>query len=214
MELVEKVRNEILSMALTDCRIREQDLTSKFKVSRTLIRDILKQLQVEKLIDRTRNKGITLHRFSLKEIADIYDLRAVLEGFAGRLVTEKITKDQLFELRRLADAYSRNENLEASAELRSELDDKFHRMIVDIADNTHLEDIMNQFSILKQAFSLYLNVEKPAKGIQHTPYSHNKIVEAIEAGDGDMAEQLLRKHSVWAKQQLMTRFTGVSAEVI
>ena len=98
MELVDKVRNEILSMSRTDCRIREQDLAVKFEVSRTSIRDALKQLQVEKLIDRKRNKGITLHRFSLKEIADIYDLRAVLEGFAGHLVTEKISKTQLIEL--------------------------------------------------------------------------------------------------------------------
>ena len=212
--LVDKIRNEILALSLEDCQIREQDLVEKFKVSRTSVRDVLKQLQVEKLIDRTRKKGITLHRFSLKEISDIYDLRAVLEGFAGRLVTEKITKPMLIELRELADRYCENENLDASAELRSELDDKFHRMIVDIADNDHLKDIMNQFSILKQAFSLYSQKELPLKNISHTPYSHSKIVDAIEKGDGDLAEQLLRKHSLWAKQHLLTRYTGAKIEDI
>jgi DNA-binding GntR family transcriptional regulator len=210
--LVDKIRNEILTLAVSDCRIREQDLAKKFEVSRTSVRDVLKQLQVEKLIDRTRNKGITLHRFSLKEIADIYDLRAVLEGFAGRLVTEKITKQMLMKLREVAEEYTKNENLDASAELRSELDDKFHRMIVDIADNDHLRDIMNQFSILKQAFSLYAKKEMPLKGINHTPYTHCKIVDAIEHGNGDLAEQLLRKHSLWAKQHLLARFTGVNVE--
>lgn len=214
MELVDKVRNEILSKSLTDERIREQDLGEKFQVSRTSIRDALKQLQVEKLIDRTRNKGITLHRFSLKEIADIYDLRAVLEGFAGRLVTEKISKHQLAELRQLADEYFQNETLEASAELRSELDDRFHRMIIDIADNAHLEDIMNQFSILKQAFSLYIKKDRPLKGIDHTPYTHSRIVDAIEQGDSERVEQLLRKHSLWAKQHLLARFTGVPTETV
>ncbi len=214
MELVDKVRDEILSMSLTDCRIREQDLTAKFKVSRTSIRDALKQLQVEKLIDRKRNKGITLHRFSLKEVADIYDLRAVLEGFAGQLVTDKISQEQLVELRKYADEYCKNETLTTSAEFRSELDDKFHRMIVDIADNQHLKDIMNQFSILKQAFSLYIKKDTPLKSIYHTPYTHSKIVDAIEAGDGVLAEQLLRKHSIWAKQHLLARFTGIQTENI
>ena len=214
MELVDKVRDEILSMALTDCRIREQDLTARFKVSRTSIRDALKQLQVEKLIDRRRNKGITLHRFSLKEIADIYDLRAALEGFAGHLVTDKISQNQLVGLRKLADEYCKNETLTASAELRSELDDKFHRMIVDIADNQHLKDIVQQFSILKQAFSVYFKKEIPLKSIYHTPYSHTKIIDAIEAGDGTLTEQLLRKHCLWAKQRLLARYTGIKAEDI
>ena len=214
MELVDKVRDEILSMALTDSQIREKDLTAKFNVSRTSIRDALKQLQVEKLIDRRRNKGITLHRFSLKEIADIYDLRAALEGFAGQVLIDKISMDELAELRKLADDYCENETMTASAELRSELDDKFHCMIVDIADNQYLKDIMQQFSILKQSFSLYLKKETTAKSIYHTPYSHSKIVDAIEAGDGAMAEQLLRKHSLWAKQRLLARFTGAQTEDI
>ena len=55
-ELVDRVRDEIFTMALAGRRIREQDLTAKFKVSRTSIRDVLKQLQVEKLIDRRKKQ--------------------------------------------------------------------------------------------------------------------------------------------------------------
>lgn len=214
MELVDKVRDEIFSMALTDCQIREQDLTEKFKVSRTSIRDVLKQLQVEKLIDRKRNKGITLHRFSLKEIADIYDLRAALEGFAGNLIIDKISTDELAELRKIADEYCKSTIPSVSVESRSELDDKFHRMIIDIADNQHLKDIMQQFSILKQSFLVYSKKRSSAKNISQTPYSHDKILDAIEAGDGSLAEQLLRKHCLWAKQRLLASFTGIQAEDI
>jgi DNA-binding GntR family transcriptional regulator len=213
MELVDKVRDEIFSMTLNDCQIREQDLTAKFKVSRTSIRDVLKQLQVEKLIDRKRNKGISLHHFSLKEIADLYDLRAALEGFAGRLVTDKISAEQLIDLRKLADEYCKNKKTSVSVEFRSELDDKFHRMIVDIADNQHLKDIMQQSSILKRAFSVNYKNKNQLKNI-YTPYSHSKIIDAIEAGDGALAEELLRKHCLWAKQRLLARFTGVKAEDI
>lgn len=214
MELVNKIRDEILSATLAGNRIREQDLTEIFKVSRTSIRDALKQLQVEKLIDRTRNKGITLHRFSLKEIADIYDIRAALEGFAGQSIIDKISVKELTELRKIAEEYCKKHEQSISVKLRSELDDKFHCMIIDIADNQYLKDIMQQFSILKQAFALYIKKKASAKNIYHTPYSHSKIVDAIEAGDGDMAEQLLRKHSLWAKQRLLADFTGIQSESI
>ena len=161
-----------------------------------------------------KNKGITLHQFSLKEIADIYDLRAALEGFAGQTLIDKISVNELAELRKMADAYCKNETVKASAELRSELDDKFHRMIVDIADNQHMKDIMRQLSILKKSFSMYLRKEVLTKDIYHTPYSHSKIVDAIEAGDGALTEQLIKKHCLWAKQRLLTHFTGVKAKDI
>jgi DNA-binding GntR family transcriptional regulator len=214
MELVDQVRAEILSMPNADSSIRELDLCKKFNVSRTSIRDVLKQLEVEKLIERRKNKGTSLRRFSLKEIADTYDLRAVLEGFAGNLAAQKITAEELVELRRIAALYRQNENENADPKLRAELDDRFHWMIINIADNEQLKDMMRQFAILKQAFSLYMKKENKLRPIQHTPFPHDKIVDAIEDQDGAKAELLLRKHSLWAKQHLLERFTGVRVETM
>ena len=207
------IRTEILSMPDGNCSIKEHDLTRKFGISRTLVRESLKQLEAEKLIDRRRNRGTTVRKFTIKEIADTYDLRAVLEGFAGHQAANKITTGQLAELEKLAGEYKEVENDNADPKMRTELDDRFHQKIVEIADNSQLHDIMRHFSILKQAFAVYWKKDTGRRKLQKTPFSHEKIVKAIADGNGVEAEQLLRKHVQWAEQHLLESFIGDLPEV-
>ena len=70
MCLADRIRDELLAMPSADSTIREQDLVKKFGVSRTSVREALKQLEAENIIERRRNRGTQLRRFSIKEISD------------------------------------------------------------------------------------------------------------------------------------------------
>lgn len=212
MCLVEMIRNELLTMPSFDSTIREQDLVQKFQVSRTSVREALKQLEAENLIERRRNRGTRLRRFTLKEVADTYDVRGVLEGFACRVATQRITADELVRMEKLVDEYRRYETPEADPERRTRADDAFHALIVKIADNAMLGDIMEKFSILSQAFAVYRKQCDVTRQFRSTPFSHRKIFEAIRDGNGALAEKLMRRHCQWAKRQLLEQFTGTSLE--
>lgn len=203
MDLVCLIREEILALPDSESSIREADLVEKFKVSRSSVRDALKQLEVEKLIVRTKSKGTTLRKFTLKEVSDIYDLRSVLEGLAASLAARNATREQLAELQQLADQC---EAAADNSEVRTRCDDAFHRLIMSISNNRQLEEIVNNFAILRQIFALYRKKNIGQRRLDHSPFTHQKIAAAIAAGDSAQAEKIMRNHINWAKNQHIEEF--------
>lgn len=206
MELVQLIRDEILSLPGPEARIRESDLMEKYAVSRSSVREALKQLEVEKLIVRTRNRGTTLRRFSLKEISDIYDLRAGLEGLAAGFAARHISRENAERLRALA---KRCDTPEEDSEIRHRREEEFHRMILKEANNAHLCELVEGFAILRRGFEMYLRKSRVPRWREQSydaPWSHVGIAEAIAAGDADRAERLMRTHVTKAKQQLIEEF--------
>ena len=208
MCLADKIRDELLAMPSADSTIREQDLVKKFGVSRTSVREALKQLEAENLIERRRNRGTQLRKFSIREIADTYEVRGVLEGFACRVVAQRISAEDLVRLEELVDNYSRCENPETDPEVRARADDAFHALIVELSGNAILGEVMEKFAILSQTFAFYRRQQGAKRPFRRTPYPHRKIFEAIRDGNGALAEKLMRRHVQWAKRRLLEQLTG------
>ena len=79
-------------------KIVEQDLAKEFKTSRAPIREALRQLELEGLVNIIPNKGAYVTGISDKDVHDIYMIRSMLEGLCVRWATEHITQEQLEEL--------------------------------------------------------------------------------------------------------------------
>jgi len=109
-QVLQELRQSIISGRLAPgARLVERELISLMGVSRTVIREALRQLESEGLVDIIPNKGPVVRTFTWEEAQDLYAIRAVLEGLAARLFTEHAGESQVEELERalmgVADAY-------------------------------------------------------------------------------------------------------------
>ena len=183
-------------------RIVEEDLAKKYKVSRTPIRETLRQLEHEGLIAIVPNIGTFVKRHSLKEVKEIYEIRAMMEGYAARLVALRIS-DQKIAI--LEDIARRNEEViqkkEMAALNENETDKEFHDFIIEQNGNKELARIMKLYD-----FQITRVYNEMIKYIGHSEsnkkYSHLPIVEAIKNRDADLAEKLARAHFEEAKERL------------
>lgn len=104
-QLLDGIRKAIVTGDLKPGqKLKETELSNSAGVSRTIVREALRQLETEGLITATRNKGAMVRALSTEEARDIYCIRAFLEGLAARLFTERATQKQLARLAGAVDA--------------------------------------------------------------------------------------------------------------
>ena len=128
-EIAQTLRDEIIAGVYKPReRLIEEELSEKFFVSRTPIREALKQLESAGLVQIEPYKGAFISDIDLEEIRNIYDLRCVLESFVVGLAVESITADIISQLRscvmRMENCVEVGDAVGFAAE-----DDKFHSLI-------------------------------------------------------------------------------------
>ena len=135
-------------------------------------------------------------------LIEIYYVREALEGMAARLAAMHMTPEEVAGLRALLAEHERDEALQAdTAYFQQEGDLDFHYRIIKGSHNRALTDLLigelyHLVRMYRQQFSAYANRPQKAFG------EHLRIVEAIEARDGDLAEMLMRRHVSSARQNI------------
>ena len=109
-------------------KIVEQDLAKEFKTSRAPIREALRQLELEGLVNIIPNKGAYVTGISDKDVHDIYMIRSMLEGLCVRWATEHITQEQLEELDEII-LLSEYHMDKGHSDQLTELDGRFHQIL-------------------------------------------------------------------------------------
>lgn len=186
-------------------RISEIPLASRLGVSRTPIRMALERLAHLGLLDAGPSGGFLVRHFTIAEVRDAIELRAVLEGTAARLATERLDgAAQLEPLRRCAEAIAKHTDLSIHS-LGAYMDDNeaFHAQIVELAKSVQLCRLLVQANSLPFAApsamvypTSMLDASKETLAIAQA--QHRSIVEAIERGEGTRAEHLAREHALLA----------------
>lgn len=169
----------------------ESKLAEEFGVSRTPIREALKQLELEGLVVSLPNRRVTVKGISEKDIDDIYVIRKRIEGLAARWATENISEEQLEELRNIVELGEFYTN-KGDWEKIEELDGKFHDIIFEASNSKPLRFILSNFhQFIRKAREESLKVEGR---IGKTHEEHSSILKAIEAGDANDAEKAIIEH--------------------
>jgi DNA-binding GntR family transcriptional regulator len=176
----------------------ESALAKKFRVSRTPVREALKDLASEGFIVRKKRKGIYIKPLAIDEIVAVYDLRAVLEGFAARVAAERAAEADIEYLMDLALRFTelrRGGDMEEA----EEVDLAFHRKIIELSGNPFLVRIMENLGILDRAFKLmYPDPSYKNRNVRSFP--HEKVVDALKKGDPGECEDSVRMHIQNSKQ--------------
>lgn len=169
----------------------ETKLSEEMGVSRTPIREAIRQLELEGLVQSIPNKGAIVKGISAKDIEDIYTIRMLIEGLAARWAAEKITPGELEELKEaveLEEFYTTKNDL--SHLLR--FDSRFHDIIYRACKSKPLMHTLSTFHhYVQKARSISMN--SPGRAGQVLE-EHKAILKAIIDRDADRAERLTTEH--------------------
>ncbi|MCA0893654.1 GntR family transcriptional regulator [Microbulbifer agarilyticus] len=175
-------------------KISEPELARRFDASRGSLREALMRLDSLGLIERKVNVGARVVELSGRGLLELYDVREALEGMACRLAAENRSDADLAELRQMLARHEQQEELQAgTAYYQPEGDFDFHFRIVQASNNELLIDTLcNKLYYRVRMYRYQLGMASPRAHRAFREHSH--IIEAIEAGDGELAEILMRRH--------------------
>ncbi|CUH92278.1 GntR family transcriptional regulator [Herbinix luporum] len=194
------IRDKILSGAYQENEeLKEMTLAKELGVSRTPVREALRQLELEGLVSITPNKGASVTGITKKDIHDIYIIRSYLEGLCAKWACENISNTQieaLEEILYLSDFHARRSHFDQLVEL----DNKFHDLIYKASGSKILNHVLSDFHqyverVRKVTLSRPYRAEKSRK-------EHAAIVEAIKKRDQNLAEALANEHIMNTIQNL------------
>ncbi len=196
-----KLREDILSGKYADHEeLKEVAIGEELGVSRTPVREAFRQLELEGLIQIIPNKGAYVTGITEKDVKDIYMIRSLLEGLCARWTTEHITKEQLEEMEEnvyLAKFHAEKGHLEQLAEL----DNRFHEIMYEACNSKMLEHQLRDFHeyVLRVRRRTLSSASRGPKSNEE----HEQILEAIKAGDADLAEKLANQHIINAYENMV-----------
>lgn len=195
----EKILNHEIPMG---SRIRDELLAEQLGVSRTPIREALRALIRDGLVEVVPRSRTRVRNPTEQDIIEIFDLRIELESLAARKSADRIPPDQLQQLRQMHDA-AEDDLRKGSTRLALEFDKEMHRVILDNCGNERLRQIMGTIND-SVAFFRNLGARTPAhRGFN---YRHREIMRALAREDGEAAARALTEHIEMAKEQTLRDF--------
>ena len=169
-------------------RLVESELAERFGVSRTPIREALQRLETQSLLTRD-GRSLIVASLDHNQLAELYVVRGELEGLAARLAARHATPE---EVRVLRDMLEADHALVGDPKALSRANRRFHKQIHLASHNRFL---VQQLDLVHRSMALLATTSLSAEGrTKGTLEEHAQIVAAIEAGDGDAADQALRDH--------------------
>ena len=206
-ELFFTLRQMIVEGGIPHARkISEPELASQFQVSRSTLRDALSRLKSIGLLSSRPNVGYSVISLSQAHLIDIFHVRESLEGMACKLAANNITPTQLKQLQALLSFHETSDGLQSGeAYIQEEKDRDFHFLIVQASHNPMLIDLLCEklYFLVRMYRYQFGMVSVRAK---QALLEHQHIAHALEAGDGEFAEILMRRHIAHARANVERNF--------
>ncbi|MEH7384444.1 GntR family transcriptional regulator [Bacillus sp. JJ1521] len=198
MSITEQVTNAIREAIVTGeyepgQKLSEAFLSEHFKVSRTPIREALKQLEREGLVEIIPRVGSCVTKPTDRDLTELFTVKEVMEGLAAGLLAEsgdtkyiEMVKESVTSMEQ---AVKTNDH-----KLYVESNNIFHKAILDGANNSKLSYLLNLLlNQIPYSRYVYLSIEVPNR-LEKSLQEHQEILEAILLGDRTKAEQVMRDH--------------------
>ncbi|MEU3309885.1 GntR family transcriptional regulator [Nocardiopsis sp. NPDC055551] len=210
--VIEEMRGRIISGVFEPgTPLSELALAEEYGVSRTPVREALKQLQTEGLVEIRPRVGTFVTAPSRREIMELFEMKELLEGAAARLLAQRGRVPEIDRLER-----NLRESDEAVAQddqgRYAELVHEFHDLLVQGADNhkleAHYRTLMNQLAYTRLVKT---SLSQPGRPLQ-SDREHRHVLELVVAKDGDGAERVMREHVRQSRRALLAGLPAGSSE--
>jgi DNA-binding GntR family transcriptional regulator len=209
-QTVERLRSAILSgMFKQGQRLVETDLCEKLGISRPSLREALRSLEAERLIQIVPNRGPIVPIMTWEKAQQIYDVRLLIEGEAAALAASNISDDALNGLRTaLKDFAKAQKTDDAAARLKTTT--RFYEIIFHSSGNTIIEEIARGL-LARINFLRQQSMSNAGRG-RHSFREMKTIFNAIEDRNPDAARDAAREHVKLAREAAKRAFTQVRDE--
>jgi DNA-binding GntR family transcriptional regulator len=201
------VATELIRQAILDGRLepgaalKEQELAHELGISRTPVREALLMLQAEGLIVATPNRSAVVREHDADDLKDLYQLRALLEGYAARQAAKRITGEELDRLDASCDRF----DVIADDAVRELVKENllFHNVILEAAGSERLRSMVQKVIELPLVYKSYIWYPPDQKRI--SAHHHRQITKALRARDAERAELVMQEHVFEARDLLVSR---------
>jgi DNA-binding GntR family transcriptional regulator len=188
-EIYKRLKSMILANEFeAGAKLKQEHIATMFGVSRMPLHRAFQMLENEMLIESIPRRGYYVTKVDAKQLIDAFECREALEGIAARRAAHNITKEQLRYLKSLFRKFIGASEIDVAEYLES--DHEFHNMIMKISGNL----IINRLEMLGNN-----TIRTFRGGLLRPPHEtlseHFAVIDALEKGDGEMAEKLIREHT-------------------
>jgi DNA-binding GntR family transcriptional regulator len=180
-------------------RLKEEELAREFGISRTPVREALLVLQAEGLVDAMPNRGATVRAHTAQGLDDLYQLRALLEGFAARRAATRLDEAELVFLHESCERFGQLDEHDVSEIVRENVE--FHNTILEGAGSARLIEMTRKTVELPLVYKSYIWYSKDQLRI--SAHYHRQITRALASRDGDRAEMIMKEHVFEARDLLV-----------
>lgn len=189
-----KLRENILAGVYKENEeLKEMTIAKELNVSRTPVREAIRQLEFEGLVESIPNKATYVRGISLKDIRDIYEMRALLESLCVKMAIENMTDDIMKQLEEIVDLsmyYKEKEKYENIVGL----DNRFHELLYEAANSKMLRHTLSDFHHYVERIRNKTLADKDRAMMAVN--EHKEILEAVKNKETKKAMQLAEKHII------------------
>lgn len=191
-QVFDKIRSDILNGKYKRGEeLVESSIGKELGMSRTPVREAIRQLELEGLVQLVPNKGAFVTGISEKDVRDIYLIRARLEGLAARMAAKNITPELLDAMEEtvvLSEYHAKKEHYEQVCEM----DSKFHKLLYKASGSRILEHTLTDFHQYVQRVRMASIMKK--RRMEKSNDEHDAILTAIREHDEEKAELVATRH--------------------
>lgn len=171
--------------------LTELGIAGELDVSRTPVREALRQLEQEELVELRPNRGAVVKGISLNDIRDIYEIRSLIEGLAAARVAEQATTEEMNQLEETLDLTQFYLDRKDYEKLES-MDGRFHQQLYELCRSRMLRRILKDLhNYVGQSRGASLKTEGRA---QASIEEHRRVLEAMRARDPEQAKARMTEH--------------------
>lgn len=194
----EDIKDLILSgRFVAGARLREEELSATLGMSRTPVREALRRLGAEGIVEFSANRGSQVTAWSDEALNEIFDLRALMESYAAGRAAVRMDAESLARVDELASAMEEIVSSGGSLERMAQLNNEFHETLLHNSGSPQLVTFARaivQVPLVHRTFRRYSRAD-----LQRSAAQHRELVAACRVGDPGWAEAVMRSHILSAR---------------
>ncbi|MGE7780458.1 GntR family transcriptional regulator [Peribacillus sp. NPDC097264] len=192
-------------------RLGEESLAKELKLSRTPIREAIKQLESEGLVTPLK-RGVSVRHFTHKDIQQIYDLRALLEGYTASQAALHRTNENLKKMKEANDRYEKAIDRYKEADLNSikevvNFNQQFHEAIISACNNPHIYFHLSKVVVVPLVFRSFYWYD--AFELKRSLEVHKTIITAIQNQDSERSRVAMTEHIYQGRDQVLAHLEEI-----
>ena len=200
------IREMIVSLQLRPgAVINERALVESLGIGRTPVREALRRLAQERLVEVYPRRGMFVTTVEIRDLSSLCEVRAALESQAAQLAAKRATDDDRARLHELIEELDRHEQLDQPALMA--FDERIHRAVYRATHNPFLEQTLEEYYVL--ALRIWHLALDQASSLEAAVQSHRPLLTAIVDGDASAAGRFMRTHVDDFEQAMKRVLLGV-----